>query len=573
MQVGERKERRLIDKGKKGLIRVIFSRTGVVLFLFLLGVMLFVAILLKFAEWLPHFVGAVVILQIAVIVELFNNNISATAKNTWFLVVCVLPIIGPLFYIYTLTDPGSRHLKKTFLGRQKRDRDILPEDQRVLRELEVKAPGVAALCKYVAGTGNFPVFDGTRVDYYELGEYKWAAMLEDLEKAEEFIFLEYFIIDEGKMWGQVLEILARKAQEGLDVRVMYDGTCEFFTLPHDYPERLRALDIRCHVFAQMTPFLSTVYNNRDHRKILVIDGKVAYNGGVNLADEYINEKERFGHWKDTAVRIEGPAVDSFTMMFLELWCIEDEPNESARFMRKHSLLPLRTAGPDAVSGSQNIAASGARDDAASGVLDEGAAAAWYNGASGTQGDAAASSYGYVMPYADNPMDGERVGENVYLDFLYRANEYVHIMSPYLILDDELLTALTVTARKGIDVQLILPGIPDKKMVYILAKSYFARLLEAGVKIYTYTPGFVHAKVFVSDECKATVGTINLDYRSLCHHFECGTFLYNVPCISEIEWDFLETREKCRRVTMEDVKGEKLFVRAFGAVLRMIAPLL
>lgn len=536
MENGERKELRLIDKGKKGILRVIFSRTGIIILLFALGVAFFLSVLLKFANWLPQFVGLVILLHFSVILELINNEMGSTAKITWLLVISLIPIVGPLFYIYTQIDPSSIVLRKVFTSRREHNREYLPESTPVLHELEREAPDVAALCKYVSKTGNYPVFTGTKVEYYELGEYKWQALLNDLQNAEEFIFLEYFIVDEGKMWGQMLEILAEKAAQGVEVRVMYDGTCELSTLPHDYPKRMKELGIQCRMFAPMTPFLSTVYNNRDHRKILVIDGKVAYNGGVNLADEYINAFEKYGHWKDTAVRIEGPAVDSFTLMFFELWMGEEQPDEAKKYIRNYQL-PKETEAP---------AAEHSRSD---------------------------TSLGYVLPYGDSPMDEEKVGENVYMDFLYRANSYVHIMTPYLILDDEMTIALKNAAKKGIDVELIVPGIPDKPLVYILTKSYFSRLIKAGVKIYTYTPGFVHAKVFVSDDRKASVGTINLDYRSLYHHFECATFLYNVPCISQIEWDFLETREKCHRVTLEDVKNEKVLNKFIGAVMRMIAPLL
>lgn len=542
MESGERKELRLIDKGKKGILRVIFSRTGIIILLFALGAAFFLSVLLKFANWLPQFVGLVILLHFSVILELINNEMGSTAKITWLLVISLIPIVGPLFYIYTQIDPSSIVLRKVFTSRREHNREYLPENTPVLHELEREAPDVAALCKYVSKTGNYPVFTGTKVEYYELGEYKWQALLNDLQKAEEFIFLEYFIVDEGKMWGQMLEILAEKAAQGVEVRVMYDGTCELSTLPHDYPKRMKELGIQCRMFAPMTPFLSTVYNNRDHRKILVIDGKVAYNGGVNLADEYINAFEKYGHWKDTAVRLEGPAVDSFTLMFFELWMGEEQPDEARKYVRNYQL-PKETEPVAESSKSTGQAAE------------------------------SATSLGYVLPYGDSPMDDEKVGENVYMDFLYRANSYVHIMTPYLILDDEMTIALKNAAKKGIDVELIVPGIPDKPLVYILTKSYFSRLIKAGVKIYTYTPGFVHAKVFVSDDRKASVGTINLDYRSLYHHFECATFLYNVPCISQIEWDFIETREKCHRVTLEDVKNEKVLNKFIGAVMRMIAPLL
>ena len=373
-------------------------------------------------------------------------------------------------------------------------------------------------------SGCHPVYEHTAVTYFPLGEDKFAAMLEELEAAEHFIFMEYFIVDEGLMWGRVLERLAKKAAQGVDVRVMYDGTCEFALLPHDYPKRLRALGIKCKVFAPVTPFASTHYNYRDNRKILVIDGHTAFNGGVNLADEYINQKVRFGHWKDTAVMLKGEAVKSFTLMFLQMWAIDEKEIRPARFLKYPSRPNAQAAG-------------------------------------------------YVIPYGDCPLDDDKLGERVYMDILNRSLRYVHIMSPYLILDGEIETALKFAAERGVEVVLILPGIPDKPIPYALAKTHYPPLLHSGVKIYEYTPGFVHAKVFVSDDREAVVGTINLDYRSLYHHFECATYMYGADCIPAVEEDFQATLEECRQVTLETVRREKLGIRFTGYLMKVIAPLL
>lgn len=552
------REMHLLASGRRGFWRVIFSRTGIVTLLFLLGIFLIFAWVNDLTVRWPQILGVMAVLQFVSVLVLLNEDMESTAKNTWMLVMYVVPILGPLFYVYSKVDLGSYAVRKRLNLSQVSDKEILPENTMVLTRLRQDNPEVAALAKYIAATGNYPVFRDTKVDYYPLGEDMWKAMLEDLQRAEHFIFMEYFIIDEGMMWGRILDILAQKAQDGVEVYVMYDGMCEFSTLTRDYPERMQKLGIKCRAFSPMTPFLTTAYNYRDHRKILVIDGKVAYNGGVNLADEYINVKERFGHWKDTAVRLEGPAVNSFTVMFLEMWRIYD--NQEIHTDDYLTDFDKRDALTD--------------DFAWSGDLDP-------DMSTEPEGreDTPAERYlppeypGYVIPYGDSPLDDEKTGENVYMDILYRSKEYVHIMTPYLVLDDEIMTALKVAAQKGIDVKVILPGIPDKKMVYALAKSYFIYLLKAGVKIYYYTPGFVHAKVFVSDHSKAVVGTINLDYRSLAHHFECATFLYDVPCIRQIEDDFQLTLSKCRQVTLDDVKNEKFFIKLLGFVLRMAAPLL
>ena len=296
------------------------------------------------------------------------------------------------------------------------------------------------------------------------------------------------------------------------------------TLPRDYPKRLRKLGIRCKPFAPIAPFVSTHYNYRDHRKILVIDGHTAFTGGVNLADEYINRIVKHGHWKDTAVMLQGEAARSFTLMFLQMWNLDEKT-------------------PDFSIVSEIPAA------------------------------ASPEAKGFVIPYGDCPVDADHVGEQVYIDILNRAQRYVHIMSPYLILDGELESALTFAAKRGVDVRLILPGIPDKSFPYALAFTHYPALLDAGVKIGEYTPGFVHAKVFVSDDAEAVVGTINLDYRSLYHHFECATWMYGVSCIGDIEADFEATQAKCRRVEKGTIWQNARRLRLLGPVLKVIAPLM
>lgn len=370
---------------------------------------------------------------------------------------------------------------------------------------------------------SFPVSMYNDVTYYPMGEDAWEDMLTELKKAEKFIFMEYFIIDEGEMWGKILKILKEKADQGVDVRVMYDGTCVMSTLPYNYPKMIEKMGIKCTMFCPPTPFVSTYYNYRDHRKILVIDGKVGFTGGINLADEYINTIVKHGHWKDTALRMKGAAVNSLTLMFLNMWHYGD----------KVDYTPFINHEPEVF----------------------------------------ADQKGFVIPYGVNPFDRSRVGEKVYLDIINRSHSYVHIMTPYLILDDTMLQALKYAAERGVDVKLIMPGVPDKKGVYRLAKTYFGSLIESGVEVYIYTEGFVHAKVFVSDDIKGVVGTINLDYRSLYHHYECAAYMHDVPCLAQIEEDMQATIKKCRRYELADVKREKLIDRIRGSFMRLIAPLL
>lgn len=513
---------RLLKRGRKGILNAIFSRTGIVTLFLLINIGLIVALFLHF-QWLwPHYFGFTIAFLLIEVTHLVNSRLDPTAKITWLVVIMILPVFGCLLYIYTRRDIGHRAVSRRVCQIQQENLHRLAQDEETLREVEAVQPGAAALNHYAAACGCHPIYGDTAVTYFPLGEDKWEAMLRELRKAEKYIYLEYFIVDEGEMWGEILEILAEKAKQGVDVRVMYDGTCEFFLLPKSYPKQLAKLGIRCKVFAPVTPFVSTHYNYRDHRKIAVIDGRVAFNGGINLADEYINKASRFGHWKDTAVMLEGSAVQSFTLMFLQMWNVTEKQPDYAALE-----IP-----------SQSVKAKG-----------------------------------FVMPYGDSPFDKERLGQRVYLDMLNRAKKYVHIMSPYLILDGETENALYYAARRGVDVRLMLPGISDKAVANALAKTHFAALVESGVKVYTYTPGFVHAKVFVCDDMEAVVGTINLDYRSLYHHFECATYLLGVDAVAEIEKDFQTTLTQCAAVTKETIRKEKWYTKLAGAILKAFAPLL
>lgn len=520
----EKRVIRLLKKGQKGLIHAVFSRFGLFVVLLMLQAFVLIGIFRWFGNFLPHVLGGSVVFTVIIVLYLLNTQIDPTAKITWLVLIMVFPVFGALLFVYTQSELGHRALKARVDQLICQTKECIRQDETVFGELEKENPGAASLTGYINRDSCQPVHNHTDVQYFSLGEEKWKEMLAQLEQAKKFIFMEYFIIDEGLMWGSVLEILARKAEEGLDVRVMYDGTCEFALLPHDYPKRLRELGIKCKIFSPVTPFVSTHYNYRDHRKILVIDGKTAFNGGVNLADEYINHIERFGHWKDTAVMIKGKAVKNFTLMFLQMWNMDEPDPEFEPFLKYDS-------------------------------------------------DPKDQAQGFVQPYGDCPLDQDKVGERVYMDILNRAHKYVHIMSPYLILDGEIQTALKFAAERGVEVQLILPGIPDKKGPYALAKTHYASLLESGVKIYEYAPGFVHAKVFVSDDQEAVVGTINLDYRSLYHHFECATWMYQVSCIQEIEKDFQNTLERCRVVTKESIWTNDKNLKWKGCVLKLIAPLM
>ncbi len=517
---------RLLKKGKKGLLRLLFSRIGIVTILILIEIFIMISMIMWLNDYYPEYAGLMTLFTVAMVIYLINAKMNPTAKITWLILIMLFPLLGAAFLWYTKSDIGHRALKRRMENVIKETDSFIPQDEAVVEKLREVSPETVSLAGYINRSGCYPTYDNTTVKYFSSGEAKFEEMLRQLKEAKHFIFLEYFILDEGVMWGQVLNILSQKVDEGVEVRVMYDGTCEYTTLPTDYTQRLAKLGIKGRVFAPAKPFVSTHYNYRDHRKVLVIDGHTAFTGGINLADEYINEKSRFGHWKDTAIMMKGEAVKSFTLMFLQMWGLDTRTEDMDEYER---YLSYDTK--------------------------------------------AVETDGFVIPYGDCPLDDDKLGERVYMDILNRAHRYVHIMTPYLILDEEMETAIKFAAERGVEVSIILPGIPDKKNPYALAKTHYKSLLESGVNIYEYTPGFVHAKVFVCDDNKAVVGTINLDYRSLYHHFECAAYLSGVECIKEIEEDFRETVQKCEKVTFESIKKEKFLLKVRGVLLKVIAPLL
>lgn len=510
---------------KSVFFKIVFSRTMVTFLLILFQLAFLLGIFFKLGNYstlvltLMNLGGALCLLY------LINKDDIAEFKLAWAVPICALPIFGALLFLFVDRNWGSRTLKIQLSKRAEDSRKYMQTAGAVKTALESIPVRDRAFFEYVEHVGGYPAYLGGKVTYFPFGRDKWKDMLEELEKAEEFIFLEYFIVERGEMWDSVLEILKRKAAEGVEVRMMYDGMCSIMLLPYSYPKQLRKYGIQAKMFAPIQPLLSTHQNNRDHRKILVIDGKIAYTGGVNLADEYVGIKVRFGKWKDTAVKVEGNAVDSFTLMFLQMWNATkiNAVQEYEKYIRR--------------------------------------------------APADACGQGFVLPYGDGPHRKDNVAEKVYMDILNTAEKYVHIMTPYFIVDDGILQALKYAARRGVDVKLILPHIPDKKVAFAVARNYYPSLLAAGVKVYEYTPGFVHAKVFVSDDKKAVVGTINLDYRSLYHHFECAAYMYNTSVTADVERDYEETLAECIQVDMEYYKNIPAGNRFLGWIVNLFGPLM
>lgn len=517
------KSRELLKKGKKGFLSVVFSRASIIVLLLALQVGALLLLFFRFRHYFPYYYVAFAILSLVMVLHILNTDSDPDIKITWLVVILLLPAAGTLLYLYIQHDIGHRALCRRTDEIFQQSKGILPPTG-AEQKLELEHPNDAALARYLYTTSETPVFDQCDARYFPLGEDFLKGLLADLETAEKFIFLEYFIVEDGRMWQPVEEVLARKAAQGVEVRLLYDGTCEFARLPHSFPAYLHTLGIEARPFAPIRPFVSTHYNFRDHRKIAVVDGRVAYTGGLNLADEYANYIHPYGHWKDTAVRIEGNAVRSFTLMFLQMWQVKD-----------HTLNFEPYLSAPAVSHPE--------------------------------------AKGYVIPYGDCPLDNERVGEMVYTQILNCSRKYVHIMTPYLILGHELESALCFAAKRGVEVSIIMPSVPDHVFAYALAKTHYKSLVENGVHLYEYQPGFVHAKSFVSDDVRATVGTINLDYRSLRHHFECACYMCGSDCVKDVEEDFQKTLTQCKEITHEEAVHIGFKWRLLGSLMKLFAPLM
>ncbi len=509
----------LLEKGKRGLLQIIFGRTGIIIVSLIVQILFLFAAFYKLEGFLPYFWGGNTLLSAAVVLFLFGNDDNPTIKLTWFFILAVLPVFGLILYVYIKTDLGHRLMIRRYNDILSQTGHFAPSESACSKE-ELPEE-LQSLASYLNSCG-FPCYQNTQEQYFPLGDDAFEVMCDELQKAEHFIFLEYFIVREGYMWGRILEILKEKVNAGVEVRVLYDGTCAVALLPYSYPQKLEKLGIACKMFAPLRPFVSTHYNYRDHRKIMVIDGQIAFTGGVNLADEYINKIVRFGYWKDSGVRLDGPGAASLANIFLTFWKAK-YPDE------------------DLDAGCDLPAAVPVETDC------------------------------LVQPFADTPVDREAVAKNVYLELINQAQKRLYICTPYLILDNDLLSCLRLAAKRGVDVRIYTPGVPDKPTIYQLTRSYFPHLLRAGVKIYSYTPGFLHAKTWLVDDRIAAVGTVNLDYRSLYLHFENSVLLYGGAVLDDVRRDLAEIEKESAAVTLADCRTG-FFGTLYSAVLRLVAPL-
>lgn len=508
----------------KKLVSLLFHRMVIVAFFLVVQLVVFLVMILQFNSYFIYFYWVCIGLSVAVVLWIVGNQSNPAYKIAWIIPILLFPVFGGLVYLMFGGNRLSRRTRRKMQVMERRMISALHQDCKAELVRRQMGEDAANQALYLERMAHCPAYGNTRTEYYPLGELCFTRMLQELRRAERYIFLEYFIIEEGKMWDSLLEILAEKAKAGVDVRVIYDDIGSMFTLPRDYDQQLEEMEIKCSVFNRFVPVLSTRLNNRDHRKMCIIDGKVGFTGGINLADEYINQVERYGHWKDSAILLQGDAVWSMAVMFLIMW----------DYIR------------------------GVEDDFQK----------YRPATSDEQGNV-----GFVQPYTDNPLDGEAVGETVYLNLINKAQRYVYITTPYLIIDDTMKTALCTAAKSGVDVRIMTPHIPDKAIIFEVTRANYEFLLKAGVKIYEYTPGFLHAKSFAVDDRYGTVGSINLDYRSLFLHFENGVWLCGNPAVLEIKRDFLSTLDQCQAITLEAWSQQSLGRRALRACLRIFAPLL
>lgn len=449
-------------------------------------------------------------------------------KLSWIFLILLLPFIGcPCYFIFGRSEMTKKS-REQIMDLQKCVEPMREQQEEVNEHLKETDSTAYKQMMLPQNVGRYPIYMEKDSKYYKVGDDMFVDMLEDIKAAKEFVFLEFFIMKQGVMFDTLMDALEERAKAGVHVRLIYDDMGCIDEFPRHFYKELQARGIHVACFNPFRPFMSIIMNNRDHRKIVVIDGKIAYTGGLNIADEYINAIERFGHWKDAGVRITGDAVWSFTTMFLEMWSFVTKGRED---FSKFKVM---------------------ENDNKSLICEQ---------------------KGFVQPYGDCPLDKRYLIEGIYLNLINQARKNIYIFTPYLILGSEIATALINAARSGIDVRIVTPAIPDKKMVFLLTQSNYENLIRGGVKIYQYTPGFIHSKCFVVDDEYASVGTTNLDFRALYLHFECGTLMYKTESVHKVTEDALETFQKSREISLEECENKNFFYQLFLSVMRLFAPLL
>ncbi len=511
----------------KKLLSILFHRTVMVAVLIILQAAILLVVMGSFSAYFVYFYWICFAVSIFAVLWIVGRQTDPGYKIAWIIPILIFPVFGGMVYLLFGGNRLSGRQRRKMQGIDRKMVEVLQSDFKAERLSGFGADAVNQ-ARYLEQYARCPVYTNTATEYFSLGDYAFPRMLRELRRAERYIFLEYFIISPGVFWDSIVEVLKEKKAAGVDVRVLYDDVGCLNTLPANFARSFEEqTGIPCCAFNRFRPILAIRMNNRDHRKLCIIDGHTAFTGGINLADEYINRKLRFGHWKDSAILVKGEAAWSMTVMFLTMWgYVRDMEEDYDRFR------PTRM--PHEAELGRGF---------------------------------------YVQPYVDNPLDNEAVGETVYLNLIYKAKRYIYIMTPYLIISDSVNTALCNAAKAGVDVRIMTPHIPDKKLVFELTRAHYQPLLEAGVQIYEYTPGFVHAKNFVVDDIFGTVGSVNLDYRSMFLHFENGVCMCNDPTLLDVKADFLASQEVCQPVTLAQCSQRSWPRRLLRSLLRILAPLL
>ncbi len=510
----------------KAIIKFLYRRIVLISVAIIVQFAVLIEIIARFNTYFVYFYWISIFASIVAVLWIINDRSNPSYKIAWIIPILLFPIFGGLFYFFFGGKRLSKKEKRKIRVIEQKVYKALKPQKANLNEIIKFSESAAVQSRYIQDNAHYPLYKNTMGEYLPIGEVKFEKLKEELKKAKHFIFMEYFIIQEGVMWNSILDILLEKVKEGVDVRIIYDDAGCLLTLPYKYNKKLEKMGIKCCVFNPMVPILYVRMNNRNHRKVAIIDGHTAFTGGINLADEYINEIKKHGHWKDSAIMIKGDAVWSMTVMFLTMWeYLKGTDEDLNRYKGK------------------------------------------------IRYDKAIGANGYYQPFSDSPLDNENVGEIVYLNLINKAKRYVFITTPYLVIDYEMIRALTSAAKGGIDVRIITPHCADKWYVHTVSKSNYKILLESGVKIYEYTPGFMHAKTVVTDDEFGFVGTINMDYRSFFMHFECGVWMYKSSAVKDIRSDFLNTLEVCREIKIEDFRDFKWYNALLGSMLRIFAPIM
>ena len=517
--------------------------------------------------------GLIRFISVFLVIGIYASHKAGTIRMTWIIVIMFEPIFGTILYLMIGMNGHTMKMRRRYEEIDQRLLPLLPENRDVEERVRKLSGRLYGVVRYIRDQAGYPVYENTSVTFYDDAEKGFEAQKKELARAERFIFMEYHAIEDAECWHEILEVLEDRVRAGVEVRVFYDDMGSLGFINMDFVKRTEAKGIKCRVFNPFLPGLNLFLNNRDHRKITVIDGKVGFTGGYNLANEYFHRSEPFGFWKDTGVRLEGDAVDSLTMTFLEMWNAVSEydkddidyvkylaATDAERVMKRRKKLDAEKAErieKDKEAGFEKVKEGVMRDEKFLAM----------------PGAFAGSGLGFVQPYADSPMDDIHVGEDVYISMAESAQKYAWFITPYLIITDEMCHAFSLAARRGVDVRIITPGIPDKKIVYSVTRSYYNGLCRNGVRIFEFTPGFCHAKMSIADDIVATCGTINLDYRSLYHHFENGCMYADCDAVMDTKRDFEEMFTQCEEVTGFYANGRGAIMRLEHMLLRLAAPLM